>query len=65
MRPGHVRRRRAVVAPVTSMIENSKKIPTHAPTQTPSSSWFRPVSATEVMVFLRGAAGPAAQGRRC
>ena len=48
-----------MVAPVTSMIENSVKIPTHAPTQTPSSSWFRPVSATEVMVSC-----DATQGRQ-
>lgn len=55
-----------MVAPVTSIIENNAKIPTHAPTQTPSSSWFRPVSAIEeVMVsFLPGAEGPKAQGRR-
>ena len=46
-----MRRRRAVVAaPVTSIIENNAKIPTHAPTQTPSSSWFRPVSAIEAVM---------------
>ena len=39
-----------VAAPVTSIIENNAKIPTHAPTQTPSSSWFRPVSAIEAVM---------------